>query len=150
MVDYVRQMPDQGSRDMARRPGTLRRLHIDLPLFLLLILLTGYGLMVLYSASGQNMDAVIRQGRYFAVAYVAMIFAAQISLQQYARWAPWLYGLGIATLVAVIFVGVGAKGAQRWLQIGGLRFQPSEIMKIVVPLVVAWFLAARPLPPRFS
>ena len=150
MVDYVRQMPDQGSRDMARRPGTLRRLHIDLPLFLLLILLTGYGLMVLYSASGQNMDAVIRQARYFAVGYVAMIFAAQISLQQYARWAPWLYGLGVAILLAVEFAGVGAKGAQRWLQIGGLRFQPSEIMKIVVPLVVAWSLAARPLPPRFS
>ena len=150
MVDYLRQMPDQGSRDMARRPGTLRRLHIDLPLLLLLILLTGYGLMVLYSASGQNMDAVVRQGRYFALAYVAMIVAAQISLQQYARWAPWLYGLGVATLVAVVFAGVGAKGAQRWLQIGGLRFQPSEIMKIVVPLVVAWFLAARPLPPRFS
>ena len=150
MVDYLRQMPDHGSRDMARRPGTLRRLHIDLPLFLLLILLTGYGLMVLYSASGQNMDAVIRQARYFAVGYVAMIFAAQISLQQYARWAPWLYGLGVATLVAVVFAGVGAKGAQRWLQIGGLRFQPSEIMKIVVPLVVAWFLAARPLPPSSS
>ena len=150
MVDYLRQMPDHGSRDMARRPGTLRRLHIDLPLLLLLILLTGYGLMVLYSASGQNMDAVIRQGRYFALAYVAMIVAAQISLQQYARWAPWLYGLGVATLVAVVFAGVGAKGAQRWLQVGGLRFQPSEIMKIVVPLVVAWFLAARPLPPRFS
>ena len=150
MVDYLRQMPDQGSRDMARRPGTLRRLHNDLPLLLLLILLTGYGLMVLYSASGQNMDALVRQGRYFALAYVAMIVAAQISLQQYARWAPWLYGLGVATLVAVVFAGVGAKGAQRWLQIGGLRFQPSEIMKIVVPLVVAWFLAARPLPPRFS
>ena len=62
MVDYLRQMPDQGSRDMARRPGTLRRLHIDLPLLLLLILLTGYGLMVLYSASGQNMDAVFARG----------------------------------------------------------------------------------------
>ena len=91
--------------------------------------------------------AVIRQGSYLALAYVIMILAAQISLQRYARLAPWLYLAGLATLVAVVFVGVGAKGAQRWLEVGGFRFQPSEIMKLVVPLVVAWFLAGRALPP---
>jgi rod shape determining protein RodA len=149
MGDYVRQLPHQGSRDMARRPSTVRRFHIDVPLLLLLLVLTVYGLLVLYSASGQNMDAVMRQGRYFALAYVVMVFGAQISLQRYARWAPWLYGLGVATLVAVVFVGVGAKGAQRWLEIGGFRFQPSEIMKLVVPLVIASFLAGKALPPRF-
>ena len=149
MSDYVRQLPHQGSRDMARRPSTVRRFHIDVPLLLLLLVLTVYGLLVLYSASGQNMDAVMRQGRYFALAYVVMILGAQISLQRYARWAPWLYGLGVATLVAVVFVGVGAKGAQRWLEIGGFRFQPSEIMKLVVPLVIASFLAGKALPPRF-
>jgi rod shape determining protein RodA len=74
---------------------------------------------------------------------------AQVSLQQYARWAPWLYLGGVALLVAVILVGVGAKGAQRWLEIGGFRFQPSEIMKLVVPLAVAGFLSGRVLPPRF-
>jgi rod shape determining protein RodA len=149
MGDYVRQLPHQGSRDMAKRPSTVMRFHIDVPLLLLVMILTAYGLLVLYSASGQNMDAVIRQARYFALAYVVMILGAQISLHRYARWAPWLYGIGIATLVAVVFVGVGAKGAQRWLEIGGLRFQPSEIMKLVVPLVIAWFLAGRALPPGF-
>ncbi|NQX89813.1 MAG: rod shape-determining protein RodA [Halioglobus sp.] len=149
MADYVRQLPNQGSRDMARRPSTVRRLHIDVPLLVLILLLTAYGLTVLYSASGENMNAVVRQGRYFALGYLIMLLGAQVSLARYARWAPWLYGIGIATLLAVVFVGVGAKGAQRWLEIGGLRFQPSEIMKLVVPLVIAAFLAGRALPPRF-
>ena len=148
MGDYVRQLPHQGSRDMEARPSALMRLHIDVPLLLLLMLLTGYGLVVLYSASGQSIEAVERQGRYFVLAFVVMLVGAQISLARYARWAPWLYGLGVAMLVAVMFVGVGAKGAQRWLEIGGFRFQPAEIMKLVVPMVVAWFLAGRVLPPR--
>ena len=149
MADYVRQMPHQGSHDMARRPSTAMRFHIDPILFLLLMVLTVYGLFVLYSASGQSMGAVVRQGRYFLVAYVIMILGAQVSLQRYMRWAPWLYLIGIGTLVAVMLVGVGAKGAQRWLEIGGFRFQPSEIMKLVVPMAVAWYLADRILPPRF-
>lgn len=149
MGDYVRQLPHQGSRDMASRPGLFMRLHIDVPLLLLLIVLGIYGLLVLYSASGHSIEAVYRQGRYFALAFVVMLMAAQISLQTYARWAPWIYLLGVATLVAVLLVGVGAKGAQRWLQVGGIRFQPAEIMKLGVPMVVAWFLAGRVLPPRF-
>lgn len=150
MGDYVRQMPHQGSADLARPPSAARRMHIDVPLLLLLLALTVYGLFVLYSASGQNMGAVVRQGRYFVVAYLVMIFGAQISLQRYTRWAPWLYLVGVATLLAVIFFGVGAKGAQRWLQVGGFRFQPSEIMKLAVPMAVAWYLAQRILPPRFK
>ncbi|RLQ21246.1 rod shape-determining protein RodA [Seongchinamella sediminis] len=150
MGDYVRQMPHQGSADLARPPSAASRMHIDVPLLLLLLALTAYGLFVLYSASGQSMDAVIRQGRYFVVAYLVMILGAQVSLQRYTRWAPWLYLVGVGTLVAVMFFGVGAKGAQRWLQVGGFRFQPSEIMKLVVPMAVAWYLADRILPPRFK
>ena len=149
MGDYVRQLP-MGSADLAQRPSTALRLHIDMPLLVLLLILTGFGLVVLYSASGQQMSAVIRQGRYFVVAYALMFFAAQIALQRYERWAPWFYLLGVGSLVAVIFVGVGAKGAQRWLEIGGFRFQPAEIMKLVVPLTLAWYLAERALPPRFN
>jgi rod shape determining protein RodA len=149
MGDYVRQLPD-GSADLAQRPSTASRLHIDMPLLGLLVLLTVYGLFVLYSASGQDMGAVVRQGRYFVLAYVVMFVAAQISLQRYMRWAPWFYLVGVAALVAVMFVGVGAKGAQRWLSLGGFRFQPSEIMKLALPLAVAWYLADRVLPPRFK
>jgi len=149
MADYLRQMPDHGSADLARRPGLTSRLHIDIPLLLLLLVLTAYGLVVLYSASGKSLDAVIRQGRYFLLAYAVMFTIAQISLARLMRWAPWFYLLGVALLVAVMVAGVGAKGAQRWLSIGGFRFQPSEIMKLVLPLTIAWYLADRSLPPRF-
>ncbi len=150
MGDYVRQMPDQGSADLARRPSAAMRLHIDLPLLVLLLVLTVYGLFGLYSASGKDWGAVVRQGRYWIVAYVVMFAAAQVSLQRYLRWAPWLYLAGVACLVGVMFFGVGAKGAQRWLSLGGFRFQPSEIMKLGVPLMVGWYLADRTLPPRFK
>ncbi|MFK7976954.1 MAG: rod shape-determining protein RodA [Halioglobus sp.] len=149
MGDYVRQMPHQGSRDMAQAPSIAMRMHIDLPLLLLLLLLTGLGLAVLYSASGESSAAVYRQGRNLVVGFVVMICAAQIALQQYARWTPWFYVIGLSMLFGVMFFGVGAKGAQRWLEIAGFRFQPSEIMKLGVPMAVAWFLADKPLPPKF-
>ena len=149
MADYLRQMPHQGSADLARRPSLASRLHIDIPLLLLLLVLTAYGLVVLYSGSGKDMGAVIRQGRYFLLAYFIMFTVAQVSLANIMRWAPWLYLVGLALLVAVMLVGVGAKGAQRWLSIGGFRFQPSEILKLVLPMTVAWYLADRTLPPRF-
>jgi rod shape determining protein RodA len=149
MSDYVRQLPHHGSKDMARRPGVAMRFHIDIPMLLLLVVLTIYGLLVLYSASGQSIEAVVRQGRYLALAYVIMFLGAQVSLQRYMSLAPWVYTGGVALLVAVMLVGVGAKGAQRWLQVGSFRFQPAEIMKLAVPLVIAWFLAGRVLPPRF-
>ncbi|MFB3077612.1 MAG: rod shape-determining protein RodA, partial [Lysobacterales bacterium] len=148
MGDYVRQMPE-ASADLARRPGIAERLHIDIPLLLLLMALTVYGLVILYSASGQQFGAVWRQARFFLIAYVMMLMAAQFSLQRYQRWAPMLYVVGIALLLAVLVVGSGAKGAQRWLSLGGFRFQPSEIMKILLPLTMASFLSARVLPPRF-
>jgi len=146
--DYVRQMPDQGSADLARRPGLARRLHIDLPLLGLLLALTGYGLVVLYSGAGKDPDAVLRQGRYFLLAYGVMFAAANFGLAQLMRWSPWIYGRGIGLLVAVLVAGVGAKGAQRWLAVGSFRFQPAEVMKLGVPMALAWYLADRSLPPR--
>src|SRR6056297_657361 len=147
MGDYVRQMPES-SGGFARAPGASRLFHVDLPLLFLLILLAAFGLVVLYSAAGQDMGIVARQARFFLLGLVAMLLAAQISPVRYRRWAPWLYLLGVLLLIAVMFLGGGAKGAQRWLSIAGFRFQPSEIMKLVMPLMVAGYLADRPLPPR--
>lgn len=148
MAEYVRQMPSAAS-DLARRPAISERFHIDFPLLFLLLALTIYGLVVLYSASGQRLGAVIRQAEYFVVAYTVMLAAAQVSVQRYRRWAPIIYLGGLGLLVAVLVFGVGAKGAQRWLSIGGFRFQPSELMKLAMPLMLSWYLAARVLPPRF-
>lgn len=147
MGDYVRQMPEAAA-DLARRPQLSQRLHVDFLLLLLLLALSLFGLVVLYSASGQDIGVVVRQSRYLVVAFIGMLVAAQIDLQRYRRLTPLGYMIGLAMLVAVIVAGTGAKGAQRWLSLGGFRFQPSEIMKLLVPMAVAWFLSARVLPPR--
>ena len=125
----------------------LFRVHIDAQLLGGALILCILGLIVLYSAGGQSTDVIIRQGIRMSIGLVAMVLVAQISPARLARWAPLLYAVGIILLVAVFLVGSG-RGAQRWLQLGVLQFQPSEIMKIAVPLTVAWFLYDRVLPPN--
>ncbi len=147
--DFVRQMPGQSS-DLARRVGLWQRLHIDPLLLLLLLTLTVFGLVVLYSASGQSIDTLIRQGRFLLIAYVGMLVIAQFDVERIKRLAPLGYLIGIGLLIAVPLIGVGAKGAQRWLSLGGFRFQPSELMKLVLPMAVAWYFSTRNLPPRFK
>jgi rod shape determining protein RodA len=142
-------MPGQ-STDLARRVGLWQRLHIDPLLLLLLLVLTAFGLIVLYSASGQSMASIERQGRFLLIAYLSMFAIAQLNVERIKRLAPLAYITGIGLLIAVVFFGVGAKGAQRWLSIGGFRFQPSEVMKLVVPMAVAWYFSARALPPRLK
>ena len=147
--DFIRQMPES-SRDFGRKPTLYERLHIDLPLLGILFALCVYGLVVLYSASGRQIDPVLRQGGFMAIGFAAMFAVAQLSAQTLRRWTPWAYLLGVLLLLAVDIAGIGAKGAQRWLAIPGLpRFQPSEIMKLVMPMMVSGFLAATVLPPRF-
>ncbi|HUH37820.1 MAG TPA: rod shape-determining protein RodA [Spongiibacteraceae bacterium] len=147
--DFVRQMPNIGLRPSAT-PGLWRRLHLDPWLLLLLVMLSIGGLVVLYSASGQDLDAVLRQGRFFLIAFAVMLFMAQLDPERIKRVTPFVYVGGVGLLVAVLVMGTDAKGAQRWLSVGGFRFQPSEIMKLVVPMAAAWYLSARTLPPRFK
>jgi rod shape determining protein RodA len=124
-------------------------IHIDpILLFLLLVLISG-GLFVLYSGADQNIAVVKAQGIRMGVALVVMLVFAQLDPAVFRRWAPWLYLAGVAGLIAVLLFGVGAKGAQRWLALPGLpRFQPSELMKLVVPMMAAWYLSRQYLPPR--
>ncbi len=148
--DFVRQLPASGSA-LPNKRSWIGRLHIDLPLLLLLLLLTAYGLIVLYSASEASREVLVRQGTYYIVAYLMMFATAQFELRFFERLAPWAYCGGILLLVLVLFYGSGAKGAQRWLSLPGIpRFQPAEIMKLIVPMTVAWFLARRVLPPRLT
>ncbi|MBA1149443.1 rod shape-determining protein RodA [Ectothiorhodospiraceae bacterium WFHF3C12] len=126
-----------------------RRLHLDGVLLGALVLIAGLGLVVLYSAFGANMEAVQRQLTRLAVAFAAMLVVAQLSPQALRRWAPWLYIVGLAMLVAVVFFGVSGGGAQRWLNLGVARFQPSELMKVALPMMLAYFLADGALPPRW-
>jgi len=126
----------------------LRQLHIDALLLLGILTLAGFGLLVLYGIGGQDSGLVIRQLVRLGTALIVMLFLAQIHPDRYKDWSYWLYGAGLILLVAVLFVGHEGKGAQRWLDLGIFLFQPSEIMKLAVPLAVAAYLAERPLPPR--
>lgn len=147
--DFLRQLPNSGVEFKQRR-SFWRTIHVDPILLLLLLLLTGFGLYVLYSASGQDIGTVKKQAKFFTIAYVGMFFIAQLDLERIKRWTLLAYIGGIILLIAVPFFGVGAKGAQRWLSLGGFRFQPSELLKLVVPMMVAWYLSTQILPPRFK
>jgi len=145
--DFLRQMPGAGNQ-LQRGTGLAYRLHLDPILLSLLLILCALGLVILYSASGQSVEHVEKQLLRFALAFVVMFVFAQLDPAVYRRWSPWLYGLGVLALAGVLLFGTGAKGAQRWLQIPGLpRFQPSEFMKLAVPMMTAWFFASRYLPP---
>lgn len=123
------------------------KLHLDGPLLAGLLLLATVSMLVLYSAGGQDMQLLWRQLLRFGLAFGLMFVLAQIPPYRYQQIAPLLFGLGLLLLVAVLLFGDSAKGAQRWLQIGSLRFQPSEILKLAVPLMVAWYLGNNLLPP---
>ena len=121
----------------------LAKLHIDLWLGLLLLALGVVGLLVQYSASGHSMAVVINQAERLGLGFGVMIIAAQAPPEFYRRSAPWLYGFGVLMLLAVLVLGDHAKGAQRWLDLGVLRFQPSEILKLAMPMAVAAYLHTR-------
>lgn len=147
--DFVRQMPGQ-AKGLSRRVSFWQRIHIDPILFILLLCLTAFGSVVLYSAGSQSSAIIIRQGQFLLIAYTGMAIVAQFDVERIKRLAPLAYVVGILLLIAVPFVGVGAKGAQRWLSLGGFRFQPSELMKLVVPMAIAWYFSSRVLPPKFK
>ncbi|WP_428239752.1 rod shape-determining protein RodA [Gynuella sp.] len=146
--EYVRSLPEL---DLRGGPSLSYRLHIDVPLLLMLLMVCLGGLVVLYSASGGSAVMVEKQAMRFGLAYIIMIVIAQMDPRVYARWGLGVYVVGNALLVAVLVMGKSGKGAQRWLDLPGLpAFQPSEIMKLAVPIVLAWYLSRNPLPPKLK
>jgi len=139
-----------GGRSRKPEPGMgdlLVAWHIDLPLILMLLAVAGLGMFVQYSASGHSMPAVWSQAQRVALGIFAMIVVAQAPPDLYRTIAPWAYLFTTLLLVLVLVLGDHAKGAQRWLDLGVIRFQPSEIMKLAMPMTVAAFLHHRRLPP---
>ncbi|RUO35127.1 rod shape-determining protein RodA [Aliidiomarina soli] len=126
------------------------RFHIDLPLFLALACLSVISLAVIYSAGGQDIALVQRQSVRIGIAFTVLIVLAQISPLTYKRLAIPMFVVGVALLLAVLFFGVVGKGAQRWLDIGITRIQPSEIMKIATPMMLAWYCSQQQLPVRWT
>ena len=148
--DFQRRLPSYGA-SAGTNTSWSDRIHVD-PILLLLI--TGvvlFGLVILSSAVDGNEALFDVQVRRIGVAYAALIIAAQLPPAMYLRWAPFLYLVGLGLLILVLFVGIEVKGSQRWIDIPGLfRFQPSELMKIAVPMAVAWYLQQRVLPPSIK
>lgn len=125
-------------------------LYVDKPLLIGLLLLSSIGLIVLYSAGGQDVDIVLRQLMRIVMGFTVMIVIAQIRIQYLIYWVPWIYLAGVFLLMAVLLVGEISKGSQRWLDIGIFRFQPSEIMKLAVPMMVTWHFSDKTLPPTYG
>ena len=135
-------------RTLSGAARVLLALKIDGPLAVGLALTAAYGLVVLYSASAENTPMLVRTLMRLVVGTVIMLAVARISPNLLRRASPWLYGLGVLLLLAVAAVGHVHLGAKRWLDLGPMHFQPSELMKLAVPMMCAWYLHERPLPPR--
>lgn len=134
----------------SEKPTLSDRLHIDIPLLLGLLMIMSFSLVIMYSASGQSMPMMERQAMRMVLSLGVMLVLAQIAPRHYEAWAPYLFGFGLILLVSVLSFGEVSKGAQRWLNLGFIRFQPSELIKLAVPLMVARFIGNRPLPPTFT
>jgi len=139
-----------GSRARRTLTGAARvlpELNTDGPLVVGLALIAAFGLIVLYSASGQSTATVVRTALRLLLGTFAMLLLARVNPNFLRRTTPWLYAFGCLLLVSVVAIGHVGMGAQRWLNLGLFRFQPSELMKLAVPMMCAWYLHERPLPP---
>lgn len=149
--DFSRTVASGGQASFISKQAWFAKLHLDLPLLILLLILAVAGLLTLYSGSGRNFELIERQALHFLIGFTVLVLAAQIPPRGYQLLAPLAYAIGVIGLIGVEVFGTEAKGAQRWLDLPGLpRFQPSEVIKLALPLTIAWFLAKRPMPVRFS
>jgi len=123
---------------------------LDIVMLVALALLIALGTILLFSASGENINMMNRHTIHLAVAATVMFVATQLSSDLLRRWSIWIYVIGIILLVLVLAQGIVGKGAQRWLEFGGLRFQPSEVMKLAVPMMVASYFSKKNLPPSLK
>ncbi len=125
------------------------RPRLDMPLLGAIVLLMLIGLATLFSAGNENPALIVGQGARFALGLALMLFISHIPPATLRAWTPWLYGLSTLLLVVVAVLGEG-HGATRWLDLGVLRFQPSELLKLTMPMMVAWYLHPRQLPPSWT
>src|ERR1700735_1168272 len=143
--------PSRTRRTLSAGSRTLRALGLDGPLTGVLAIIVLLGILVVYSASGQNLKMVEHHLGNIAIAVTTMLVLAKFATPQYLRiFSPVAYIIGVILLVVVDVTGHIGKGAQRWLDVGFMRFQPSEIMKLAVPMACAWYMPERPLPPTFK
>ena len=141
-------MVGNGHGSAQRRTFLQSRLHLDGQLLTALLLLSAVGMMILYSATDQDIAELHKQAIRLGIAFGIMLGVAQIPPQTLRRWTPWVFGAGLIMLFLVLVMGTVGGGAKRWLNFGVFRFQPSEMMKLAIPMMVSWYLAEHSLPPR--
>ncbi len=127
-----------------------QRLHIDAPLLFGILVVSLIGYAVLYSASGQDANLIFRRSIHLAAALVVMFAIAQVPPTRLSHVSVWFYLISLGLLILVLFFGETGKGAQRWLGFGPFRFQPSELMKLALPMVIARYLTEQQPPPTIS
>src|SRR5512134_3120387 len=132
-----------------RKARGFRGLVIDVPLLVILLAIVPIGFVVLYSAVSADASLLLRQAMRFGVGLAGFLVIAQIPPRYLRIFTPWLFFVGIGLLLVVAVEGQIGKGAQRWLDLGFVTFQPSEILKLAVPMMCAWFMHERRLPPTF-
>ena len=135
------------ARTFARR--WLRAPQLDWPLASALLLLAAVGLVNLYSAGAPDVKVAVNQGARFVLGALLMVLLARVSPQDLRKWTPWLYAGSVFLLLVVAVLGEG-RGAHRWLDLRIFRFQPSELSKLTMPMMAAWVLSRRELPPKFA
>ena len=126
----------------------LERWHIDRPLLYALLVISVISIIVLYSASAKDPLMLIRHLLRLALGFGILFTVAQIRPETMARWTPYLFGVTVILLVAVLVAGTTVKGAQRWLNLGFTKFQPAEIMKLAMPMMLAWYFSRYSIPPK--
>ena len=137
-------------QDQQKSQTLCQRFHIDLPLLFGILSLISLGLFVVYSAGGQELAMLYSHSKRVILALIVMFLVAQISPLTYRKWAVPVFVIGLLLLVAVLLFGHVGKGAQRWIDIGFTKFQPSEIMKLIVPIMIAAYVSQNNLPIKMS
>jgi rod shape determining protein RodA len=122
---------------------------LDWPLLAAVLALMGIGLAVLYSAGGQSSQLVFAQGARFGVGLAAMWALSRVPPSQLRNWTPLVFGASLVPLILVLFIGTGRHGSH-WIDLGVFYFQPAELLKLSLPMMAAWHLNSRPLPPRIG
>lgn len=146
---FLRQSLRDG-RSIKHDSSRWAKLHLDPWLLCFMILNAVLGLLVIYSASAQDMGMVFRQATSFAVGFIVMIICAQIPPKVYQAISPYFFIFAVILMVLVLVVGETRMGARRWISLPGIgSMQPSEFMKFAMPLMMAWYFAGRAFPPKF-
>lgn len=135
---------------LAKPEPLSHKIHLDFPLLLGIMALMFVSLVVVYSASGESIGMVKRQALNIFLSFIAMVIAAQFSPTFLRRWAFSFFIIGVGLLIATLLFGHVGKGAQRWIDLGVAKFQPSEAMKLILPIMIAHYITSYSLPAKLK